>query len=98
MLDDKGFLAPVSMMVKKETKRAVDIESERENRHRKFVDVPYNTGARSAPSSDRSPTDIFNEWTNNKAYSETLEKEDTFLSISNDVTDGNKSKQYETGA
>lgn len=73
-LDDQDFLAPVETIVRKKTKKAKDTRSERKVRRRKVVKVGYSTGARSAPSSDQSSTNISDEQTNKNAYPEMLEE------------------------
>lgn len=41
MLDKQDFIAPAATIVKKETERAVDVESRREDRCRKFIKAAY---------------------------------------------------------
>lgn len=67
-LDNQYFIAPMAEVIEKETKKAVDIKSERKNRRQNFVEVAYSTGAPSASSGDRSATDISDEQMIKEAY------------------------------
>lgn len=60
-LEDQYFIAQVATFIKRETKKAVDNRSEREDQRRKFVEIPYRTGTWSAASSDQLATDISDE-------------------------------------
>lgn len=75
ILENQTPVAPVSVIVKEETKDTVDAGPETDSLRRKFVDVSGSTGARAAASSDRSPTDIGNEKNNKKTYSNTSGKQ-----------------------
>lgn len=47
MLDNPDFIAPVAASVKKETEKAVDAHSRKEDRRRRIFDAAYDTDARS---------------------------------------------------
>lgn len=70
MLDNQDFIAPVTTILKKETKKAVGVELKREDRCRKFVEAAYSTGAESALSRSRPPMDISDERTKKNTHSE----------------------------
>lgn len=48
MLDNQDFIAPLAAVVKKETKKGVDVEAKREDRRWKAIEVVYSTSWRSA--------------------------------------------------
>lgn len=73
MLENQNFIALVPAIVKKATEQAMYVESETEDRCRKFVEAAYSTDARSPPSSNRPPTDMSDERTYKMAYSEMSE-------------------------
>lgn len=58
-----------------ETKEAIIAGLETEDRHRKFVYVANSTDTRSVSSSDRALTDISDEKTNRRTYSELSEEQ-----------------------
>lgn len=96
MLNNQDFIAPGATIVEKDAKKAMDVESEKKDRHRKFVGTAYNNGARSAASSDGPPTNISNERTNKRAFSEMSEEQVPDLPPWSDMTVGNKSMWYKT--
>lgn len=58
------FSAPVGTVVKKETNKVVEVWSKGEKQHCKFLEATYTTVPRSAPSSNGTATNIFDEQTN----------------------------------
>lgn len=70
MLNNQDFLVPAAAVVKKETKKSVDIGTEREDWSQELVEVDYCTDARHSSSSCRHPKNILNDFTNKRAYSE----------------------------
>lgn len=51
MLENQDFISPVPATTKKKKKKAMDIESEREDRCYKLAEATYSRGARYASSS-----------------------------------------------
>lgn len=74
MLVTKHFIALVATIVKKEAKKAVDFESKREEQRRTLFEVAFCTVAQSAASTYLPQTDIPDESTNKKTYSEASEE------------------------
>lgn len=68
MLDKQDFIAPVIKVFMKETEKALDVESKREDQRSRFVEAAYSTAAAPASSSGRPPTEIFDKKTNKKEY------------------------------
>lgn len=69
-LEDQKFIAPLATSVEKETSKAVDTRSVRQDQHQNFFEVVYSICARFASSRDRSPTDIFGKRKSRKMYFE----------------------------
>lgn len=67
MLDDQEFIAPVAKIAKKETKEDVNAGTERKDWHRKFLEVAYSPGVRSASSSGRPSRHISDDKFNKNA-------------------------------
>lgn len=75
MWDNPDYVPPVTTIVKKQTKKAMDVESEPGDRRQKFVDAVNVTDSRSASSSDRTPSDICSNLKNKKTYSKMSKKQ-----------------------
>lgn len=88
------FIAQMATIFKQKLQKAMDITLKREDRRHKFVEAANSTGTRSTSLSDGPPTDISNEQTNKKAYSQmTEEPAPEFPSWSGEIA-CNKSKRY----
>lgn len=72
-IDNPGFIAPKTVLVKSEQQRLVAEQANIENRYRQFVEVKIEMNLHPVlpPSegSDRSPTDISDDKRNPRAYS-----------------------------
>lgn len=70
LLDRQAFIARVSSIVKNKIPKTKDTEWKTENLRRKLVKTVYCTATRLVSSSDKAPTDITDERSNNNACSE----------------------------
>lgn len=68
MLDIQDFIAPVVPIVKKESEKAMDVKSKREDRRCKSVNTFNSTKAWSGAPSDLPLFNTSEEQTNKKAY------------------------------
>lgn len=69
-LVDQCFIALVAAIVRKETKKALNVELKKEDRRQKLVETAYGICALSTSPSECSPKNISNERTNRNTYSE----------------------------
>lgn len=94
MLDKQGLIPSLAAISKNENKKTVIVKLERESRLQKFIKVSYSKGERLASPIDWHPTDTSDERKSEKSSIDTSEQQALCLPPCNDVTAGNKSRQY----
>lgn len=89
--DDQNFVAPVVAISRKETEKAMDVESKREDGCQKIMDAAFSINARSALLTDGPPTNISDEKRNEKRYVEISEERAPEPSPCNELMAGRES-------